>query len=293
MKQLLILSGKGGTGKTTIASAFIELARAKAFADCDVDAPNLHLVTNLKEKPQRSDFYGLPKAEIDPEICIHCDRCRENCRFDAIHQNGDYKVDIFACEGCGLCAALCPVKAITMNPAVAGELILYKNSTVFSSACLKMGSGNSGLLVSDVKKQMKAAAGDADLAVIDGSPGIGCPVIASLSGVDMVLIVAEPSLSGFSDMERILHTAAHFQVPAAVCINKHDVNPANTEKIREYCQQYSLPFVGKIPFDNEAVKAVNSGRSIVDGSGPASQAVRKVFNKTLEILNGLGDEDDE
>ncbi len=180
-----------------------------------------------------------------------------------------------------------------MKPAVAGELILYKNSTVFSSACLKMGRGNSGLLVSDVKKQMKAAAGDADLAVIDGSPGIGCPVIASLSGVDMVLIVAEPSLSGFSDMERILHTAAHFQVPAAVCINKHDVNPANTEKIREYCQQYSLPFVGKIPFDNEAVKAVNSGHSIVSSLGPASQAVREVFNKTLEILNGLGDEDDE
>ncbi|MDD4658216.1 MAG: ATP-binding protein [Eubacteriales bacterium] len=293
MKQLLILSGKGGTGKTTIASAFIELARAKVFADCDVDAPNLHLVAKVTAEPQRKDFYGLPKAEIDAEICIHCDRCRENCRFDAIHKNEDYHVDIFACEGCGLCAALCPVKAISMKPAVAGELILYDGDAVFSSACLKMGSGNSGLLVSDVKKQMKKAAGEADLAIIDGSPGIGCPVIASLSGVDMVLIVAEPSLSGFSDMERILHTAAHFQVPAAVCINKHDVNPGNTEKIINYCQENSLPFVGKIPFDHEAVKAVNCGRTIVDGSGPASQAVRKVFKNTLEILNGLGDEDDE
>ena len=293
MKQLLILSGKGGTGKTTIASAFIELARAKVFADCDVDAPNLHLVAKVTAEPQRKDFYGLPKAEIDAEICIHCNRCRENCRFDAIHKNEDYHVDIFACEGCGLCAALCPVKAISMKPAVAGELILCAGDAVFSSACLKMGSGNSGLLVSDVKKQMKDAAENADFAIIDGSPGIGCPVIASLSGVDMVLIVAEPSLSGFSDMERILHTAAHFQVPAAVCINKYDVNPGNTEKIIDYCRENCLPFVGKIPFDNEAVKAVNSGRTIADGSGPASQAVHQVFNNTLDILNGLGDEDDE
>lgn len=292
MKQLLILSGKGGTGKTTIASAFIELARAKVFADCDVDAPNLHLVAKVTAEPQRKDFYGLPKAEIDAEICIHCDRCRENCRFDAIHKNHKYYVDILACEGCGLCTALCPVKAITMVPAVAGELILYDMDAVFSSACLKMGSGNSGLLVSEVKKQMKDAAGDADLAIIDGSPGIGCPVIASLSGVDMVLIVAEPSLSGFSDMERILHTAAHFQVPAAVCINKYDINPENTEKIIDYCRENSLPFVGKIPFDNEAVKAVNCGRPIVDGSGPASLAVREVFNNTMEILND-GDEKDE
>lgn len=292
MKQLLILSGKGGTGKTTIASAFIELAQDKVFADCDVDAPNLHLVVKVPAEPQRRNFYGLPKAAIDTETCIHCDLCRDNCHFDAIHKNHQYYVDLLACEGCGLCTALCPVKAITMVPAVAGELILYDMDAVFSSACLKMGSGNSGLLVSEVKKQMKDAAGDADLAIIDGSPGIGCPVIASLSGVDMVLIVAEPSLSGFSDMERILHTAAHFQVPAAVCINKYDINPENTEKIIDYCRENSLPFVGKIPFDNEAVKAVNCGRPIVDGSGPASLAVREVFNNTMEILND-GDEKDE
>jgi MinD superfamily P-loop ATPase len=291
MKQLLILSGKGGTGKTTIASAFIELAPAKVFADCDVDAPNLHLVVKVTAEPQRRDFYGLPKAEIDAGICIHCDLCRDNCRFDAIHKNHQYYVDLLACEGCGLCTALCPVKAITMVPAVAGELILHDRDEVFSSACLKVGSGNSGLLVSDVKKQMKDA-GNADLAIIDGSPGIGCPVIASLSGVDMVLIVAEPSLSGFSDMERILHTAAHFQVPAAVCINKYDVNLENTEKIIDYCRENSLPFVGKIPFDNEAVKAVNSGRTIVGGSGPASLALQGVFNNTMEILND-GDEKDE
>ena len=293
MKQLLILSGKGGTGKTTIASAFIQLAQARAFADCDVDAPNLHLVTQLTARPQRRDFYGLPKAEIDTEICTGCDLCRKECRFNAISNNGNYRVDGFACEGCGLCAAICPVGAITMNPAVAGELLLYSEDVTFSSACLKMGSGNSGLLVTEVKRQLKSATEQVDLAVIDGSPGIGCPVIASLSGVDMVLIVSEPSLSGFSDMERILLTAAHFQVPAAICVNKWDINPGNTEKIISYCRENSLPFVGKIPYDNEAIKAVNSGRTIVGSSGPASQAVKGIFDKTMEILNSLGDESSE
>ena len=127
MKQLLILSGKGGTGKTTIASAFIKLADAKAYADCDVDAPNLHLITGWSVKPAKTDYYGLPKAEIDPELCIKCDQCRQNCRFDAISIDEKYKVDPFACEGCGVCAYVCPVEAITMIPAVAGELMLYSD----------------------------------------------------------------------------------------------------------------------------------------------------------------------
>lgn len=284
MKQLLILSGKGGTGKTTVASAFIKLSKARVFADCDVDAPNLHLVLSQSVEPKRSDYYGLPKAKIDPAKCVGCGLCVQHCRFDSIIDDGDYKVDYYACEGCGVCEAVCPAGAVTLKPAIAGELMLYADDTVFSTAELKMGSGTSGMLVSEVKKQMKEAAGDADFAIIDGSPGIGCPVIASISGVDMVLIVAEPSVSGISDMERIIKTAAKFQTRVAVCINKYNTNIENSNKIEEFCKKSALPFVGKIPFDPDAVKAINSGHSIVDIDCPSGRAAEEIFDRTLPLL---------
>ena len=285
MKQLLILSGKGGTGKTTIASAFIKLADAKAYADCDVDAPNLHLITEWNNEPKKADYYGLAKAEINEELCTQCDQCRQNCRFDAISINEKYIVDPYACEGCSVCEYVCPVEAITMVPAVAGDLMLYSDGEkVFSTGQLKMGSGTSGLLVTEVKKQMKAVAVDAGLAIIDGSPGIGCPVIASLSGVDMVLIVAEPSISGISDMERIINTAAKFGIKTAVCINKYDTNIKNTETIEGFCQKHGLPFVGKIPFDSDAVKAINNGQTIVDIDCTSGATVKEVYHKTMNLL---------
>ncbi|MEQ8175609.1 MAG: ATP-binding protein [Syntrophomonadaceae bacterium] len=284
MKQLLILSGKGGTGKTTVASAFIKLARARVYADCDVDAPNLHLVMAQHSEPKRTDYYGMPRAEIDPELCIECDLCRQYCCFEAVTANGGYKVDYYACEGCGVCEAICPVEAVSLKPAAAGELMLYRNDAVFSTAQLKMGSGTSGLLVTEVKKQMSSAIVDTDLTIIDGSPGIGCPVIASLSGVDMVLIVAEPSVSGISDMERIIKTAAIFQVSTAVCINKYDINQSNTEKIEAFCQEQRLPLAGLIPFDTAAVAAINNGQTIVDMACLAGNAVKDVFSKTMSIL---------
>ncbi len=285
MKQLLILSGKGGTGKTTIASAFIKLSHARVYADCDVDAPNLHLITKQNAEPEKSDYFGLPIAEINPQICIECDQCRRNCRFDAIKVDGIYKVDPYACEGCGVCEALCPTDAIVLKPAVAGELMLYASQQeVFSTAQLKMGSGTSGKLVTEVKKQMKSAAVDAQYAIIDGSPGIGCPVIASLSGVDLVLIVAEPSMSGLSDMERIIETARKFGTKTAVCINKYDTNLQITERIEDFCERQGLDFAGRIPFDWEAVKAINMGRTIVDINCPSGNATKKIYHKTMELL---------
>lgn len=284
MKQLLILSGKGGTGKTTIASAFIKLSKAKAYADCDVDAPNLHLVMCHQNEPQRTAYYGLPKAEIVTEFCIRCDQCRQNCRFGAISMDTDYRVDPFSCEGCGVCEAICSVGAISLKPAIAGELMLYVDDEIFSTAKLKMGSGNSGMLVTEVKKKIKVTGKDAGITIIDGSPGIGCPVIASLSGVDMVLIVAEPSISGISDMERIIKTAEKFQTKIAVCINKYDINLEHTEQIEAFCQNSKLPFAGRIPYDSEAVGAINKAKSIVDIDCAAGTAARGVFDKTMRIL---------
>ncbi len=286
MKKLLILSGKGGTGKTTVASAFIRLLKAKAYADCDVDAPNLHLVMASQGKPLKKDYFGLPIAHIHPEACTECGLCQSQCRFDAIFYDGGFKVDPFSCEGCSVCEALCPDDAISMRPHVAGELMLYlEDNAVFSTAQLKMGSGTSGLLVTEVKKQMYSwVKDDVPIAIIDGSPGIGCPVIASLTGVDMVLIVTEPSISGISDMERIIKTARTFQTKIGVCVNKYDTNPGNSHKIEEYCRTNRLRFVGRIPFDFQAVNAINQGLTVVEVDCPSGGAIRQVFHNSLALL---------
>jgi len=285
MKQLLVLSGKGGTGKTTVASAFIKLSNAKAYADCDVDAPNLHLITEQKSKPKKTDYYGMPKAVIDSKSCIKCDKCRQNCRFDAISVNNIYNINHLSCEGCGVCEAICPVGAISLKQFISGEMMLYSDEgKVFSTAQLKMGNGTSGMLVTKVKKQMIMEGKTAKLAIIDGSPGIGCPVIASISGVDMVLIVTEPSVSGISDMKRIIKTAMNFGVKIAVCINKYNINNKNTQNIKEYCKKENISFVGEIPFDSDAVKAINDGKTIVDIDCASGEAVKEIYNKTIKLI---------
>ena len=286
MKQLLILSGKGGTGKTTVAGALIKLSQARAYADCDVDAPNLHLSMTQTREPERNDYYGMPKAQIDAEACIGCGQCKENCRFDAIANHIGYVVDPFSCEGCGVCEAICPVNAVSMHPAVAGEQMLYRTThSVFSTAQLKMGSGTSGKLVTEVKKRMLSSLlPETELAVIDGSPGIGCPVIASMSGASMVLIVAEPSVSGISDLERILRTAEQFQTPTCVCVNKADVNSELTGQIERFCKEKQIPFAGAIPYDPQAVTAINSGKTIVELDCPSGRAVRRIFAETMRLL---------
>lgn len=285
MKELLILSGKGGTGKTTLASAFIKLSNAKAYADCDVDAPNLHLISGQQSEAVRRDYFGLAKASINQDLCIECDQCRQRCRFNAITADKGYAVKPFACEGCRVCEIVCPVGAIRMKAAVDGDLMLYtEDNKVFSTAKLKMGSGTSGLLVTEVKKQMKSINVAADLAIIDGSPGIGCPVIASLSGVDMVLIVAEPSISGMSDMERIIKTAQGFGIKTAICINKADTNLENTERIKKFCKDQALPFIGEVPYDPLAVTAINNGQTIVDIDCPSGKAANILYEKTMDLL---------
>ncbi len=286
MKKLLILSGKGGTGKTTTAAAFIHFANAKAMADCDVDAPNLHIVSSMDEEPIKKDFLGSEKAYINSEQCIACGACANHCRFDAItRENHVYKIDEYACEGCGVCEYICPQKAITLKQDVAGLQQLYLGQKVFSTAKLKMGRGNSGKLVTEVKKEMIAhAKEDTELAIIDGSPGIGCPVIASITGVDLVLVVAEPSISGLSDLKRLVKTANTLQVKLVVCVNKWNSSIQNAQAIEEFCKEEDIPLVGKIPYDKTASKAMNNGKSIAQIDCPAKDALYKVYQKVMEIL---------
>ena len=287
MKELLILSGKGGTGKTTIAGAFIKLAQAQAFADCDVDAPNLHLSMELKDEAKVKDFYGMDKAYINQDKCISCGICKENCKFKAINYDGDknkYTINPYGCEGCSVCQFLCPEDAISMEKDVAGQLILYDKNQIFSTAKLKMGSGNSGLLVSEVKKQVKSTNRGIEFSIIDGSPGIGCPVIASITGVDMILLVAEPTISGISDLMRIIDTANHFKVPMVLTINKYDINKDLSKKIEAICREKEIDFVGKIPYDKKAVEAVNKRLTVVDIDCQAGKSIKKVFDKTMNLF---------
>lgn len=284
MKKLLVLSGKGGTGKTTVASAFIHLSKAKAYADCDVDAPNLHLLEQNHTMEKHFDYFGMDKAMIDTDLCIGCGLCQQKCRFDAISYDLVYAVDPLSCEGCGVCAWVCPVKAIKMHPVKAGDLSVFEGAAVFSTATLKMGSGTTGLLVSEVKKNLDAYAKNAPIAILDGSPGIGCPVIASIRGVDMVLMVTEPSISGLSDLERVVRTARTFNPKMAVCINKFDTNYELSEAIKTYCKEQGIAWVGNIPYDAEAVKAINAGITVDQLKSPVSTAMSEVFHKSMALL---------
>jgi len=291
MKKLLILSGKGGTGKTTTAGAFISYSKTKTFADCDVDAPNLHIISKFENQPRQKDYMGSPKSKIDTEKCIGCGLCAEKCRFNSIERVGSkYKINEYACEGCGVCELVCPVGAAKLYPDVAGEVSVYEDERLFATAELKMGRGTSGKLVAEVKSTLnneikeKGLNETEKLTIIDGSPGIGCPVIASISGVDMILIITEPTLSGMSDMKRILKTAEIFKVPTAVCINRADLSEVVANKIIDFCDENKIIYVGKVPYDKTVSVAVNNGKSIAEYDTPANKALRKVYDKVVETL---------
>ena len=309
MKQLVILSGKGGTGKTTVAAALAHLASGEmpiVLADADVDAANLELVLSPQVQ-ETQDFIGGQVAIIDPELCTACGICAEVCRFEAIispspspsgfgrgggGRRGEgvraYTIDPIACEGCACCFYQCPVEAIRMEEQVAGRW--FRSDTRFGPlfhAHLFAGQENSGKLVTLVKQQARLWALDEgrELLIVDGPPGIGCPVIAASAGADLALLVVEPTVSGIHDLERILATTNHFGVPALVCINKADINPSRAEEISAFCAAQEIALVGRVPYDTVVTEAMVQGLPVTAFSnGPVSQALQRVWARTREAL---------
>ncbi|MCW4019328.1 MAG: ATP-binding protein [Candidatus Bathyarchaeota archaeon] len=287
MKQLTILSGKGGTGKTSITASFAVLAKNAVVADCDVDAPDLHMLLH-PEVIKTQEFVGSKLAVINQEACTKCGLCREKCNFDAV--TSDLKIAAIACEGCGVCEVVCPVGAITMVPRVSGNAYLSKIKYGFMShALLDPGESNSGKLVTLVRQNAKilATKENCDLIIIDGSPGIGCPVIASISGVDAALVVTEPTMSGIHDLERVLSLLAHFNVAPFVCINMYDINTENTNKILAFCKEQGIDVVGVIPFSPEVTHAMVNGKTVIEYA-PESGVAEEIRNMWKKMQLTLG-----
>lgn len=289
MKELTVISGKGGTGKTSITAAFASLAKDAVFADCDVDAADLHLLLKPTVKTT-IPFYGLKIASIDSTLCIDCKKCHDSCNFHAIDENIQLRKQ--SCEGCGVCAFVCPVHAITMVDRQSG--VAYLSETRFgpmAHATLHTAEEASGKLVTLVRTlaQDIARQQGKKLVIIDGPPGIGCPVIASITGVDLVVIVTEPTLSAIHDLQRVIGVAHHFRIPAVICINKSTINPENTAKIQQYCEQNSIPIVGILPYDTTITQAMIHEQSIIEFSdGTVSKDLRVMWKNILEVLHPNG-----
>ncbi len=280
MKQIVVISGKGGTGKTVMTGAFASLAQNKVMADCDVDAADLHLLLQPKII-ERHEFRSGLKAKIDIKVCQKCGKCMIACRFQAI--NPDFVVDPVSCEGCGFCSHICPAGAIKMEENLSGEWFI--STTRFGlmvHARLGIAEENSGKLVSLVRKQAKTVAekNNCDWVIIDGAPGIGCPVIASLSGVDQAVVVTEPTLSGLHDALRVIDVTKHFQVPAQVIINKYDLNQDMARQIEEHCLRISIPLLGKVRFDKTVVEAMVEGKTIMEYKDtPVKEEIQRIWEK--------------
>jgi MinD superfamily P-loop ATPase len=295
MKELVVLSGKGGTGKTSFVACLAALAQRKVLADCDVDAADLHLVLAPRVL-HREEFPGGGQARILTDRCDGCGACLEHCRFDAIRLDetasgpGEraYRVDPMGCEGCGVCVQVCPTQAVELAAAVGGEW--YVSETRHGPmvhARLGPAGHNSGKLVTLVRTRARYIAEERhlDLVIVDGAPGIGCPVIASVAGADLVLAVAEPTLSGKHDLERLGALAAHFGIPLLVCVNKADLNEEVAAAICEWCRSRKIQVVGSVPYDRRFTEAQVQGRSLVElGDGATARAVREVWRGTKMAL---------
>jgi MinD superfamily P-loop ATPase len=284
MKELVVISGKGGTGKTSITASFAVLAKHAVIADCDVDAADLHLVLRPQTELHREPFTSGHIAVIRASYCVGCGLCQNLCRFDAVReQEGTYMIDPFSCEGCGVCVEFCPAEAIDFPEQLCGEW--FSHVTPFGEmvhALMNTGAENSGKLVSLVRKEARRIAEKkgSEILLVDGPPGIGCPVIASITGADAVLAVTEPTLSGEHDLQRILELAGHFGIPVRVCINKWDINPEISDRIEAKAKASGADPVGRIPYDTAFTKAQVNGRTLIEESdGPASQAVKAVWEK--------------
>jgi len=285
MKQVTVISGKGGTGKTSITAAFASIAENSIFADCDVDAADLHLI--LKPTIIKTEkFHGLKIALINKEICTNCMMCYNHCKFNAIDK--DINIIKEACEGCSLCEYICPVDAIKMIDRESG--FSYISETRFgpmSHAFLKTAEEASGKLIAIVRKNARILAEKKkkDIIIIDGPPGIGCPVISSITGVDLVLIVTEPTLSAIHDLERILGVTYHFKIPAVVCINKYDINLENTKMIEKYCSANNIDIVGKLPYDSVVTEAMINEKTVIEFSkGDFSDIIHKIWSNIRSEL---------
>ena len=285
MKEIVVISGKGGTGKTSLVASFAALATNALLADCDVDAADLHLVLSPEIK-QRQIFIGGKIARIQKHLCTDCGICRQLCRYNAI--SNDFIVDHFSCEGCGVCVWNCPESAIEFESRESGEW--YISATRYGAmvhAKLGIAEENSGKLVAQVRREAHRLAelNGADLILIDGPPGIGCPVISSVTGVDFVLIVTEPTISGLHDLDRVVKLVKHFGIPAAVCINKYDLNQEMSNQMVAYCQEQEIVVIGKVPFDSQFVKAMINGLSVVEyEKGNLAKLIDTIWQKVCEEL---------
>jgi MinD superfamily P-loop ATPase len=295
MKELVVISGKGGTGKTSIVASLASLAKNAVFADCDVDAADLHLVLEPNIK-QKSDFSGGKRATIIADRCSGCGKCQELCRFDAIRLNGTsndvigktFTVDPVSCEGCKVCVEFCPVDAIEFNDCINGQWFI--SDTRFGPmvhAKLGIAEENSGKLVTLIRKEAKniATGQDKDLIIVDGSPGIGCPVIASITGADLVLIVTEPTLSGKHDLERVAELTEKFGIPTLLCINKSDLNQEIAEQIAEEAGNRGINLAGKIRYDKAFTKAQIMKTTLIEYTGGlASEEVKALWRNVIYAL---------
>jgi MinD superfamily P-loop ATPase len=279
MKSITVISGKGGTGKTILTASFAALAESKVMADCDVDAADLHLI--LKPEIEREEiFEGGKAAEIDRAKCIECGECISACRYDAI--SDDFVVDPIDCEGCALCYNICPAEAIEMKASTQGRWYISKTRYgPMVHAKLGIAEENSGKLVALVRQQAKLIAerDNLEYIIVDGPPGIGCPVISSITGTDLAVVVTEPTVSGLHDLQRVIGLTNHFGIRSLVCVNKYDLNVQFTNQIENYCETVGAKFLGRIRFDTIVTEAMVNGKAVVEYSknGEVSGEVSRIW----------------